>query len=196
MPRLYTPAFVLSHESQSLHLAGVEDVDQSSDWLFCSYSWTSDSARLVCMVTDGQGHVLEPTVVSLTKLVNKCCRCVHIVNLVCCLSADQKDSKLQCSYSAFKDLLLLCVEFIWSACQSWHFVFSCNGETSIEERNAWKKLLTTERINAINEQLVSHTVAGGMVGGRSCSTLLSVSVVSFDSTHGLRLLSSPGSCVS
>jgi hypothetical protein len=172
-PRLYTPAFVISHESQPLTMSGADSTELSADWLFCSYSWSSNCTKLVCLLTDGQGYVLEPTVISLTNV-------------------KEYDSRLHCSYSAFKDLLYFCVDFASSACQRWHFVFTCTGQPSNKDKDAWKKLLTTERVNSINEQLVSNGLVGQLMTSQSCSTVLSVSVVSLEPCDHLKVISTPG----
>jgi hypothetical protein len=154
-------------------MSGADSTELSADWLFCSYSWSSNCTKLVCLLTDGQGYVLEPTVISLTNV-------------------KEYDSRLHCSYSAFKDLLYFCVDFASSACQRWHFVFTCTGQPSNKDKDAWKKLLTTERVNSINEQLVSNGLVGQLMTSQSCSTVLSVSVVSLEPCDHLKVISTPG----
>ena len=166
-------------------------MELSADWLFCSYSWSSDCSKLVCLLTDGQGHVLEPTVISLTKLVSSMLDTLTLDDQFV-FSVNGCDSKLQCSYSAFRDMLSFCVDFISSACQGWHFVFTFTGQPSKEDKEAWNKLLTTERVNSINEQLVSSSLVGHLVTSQSCSTVLSASVVSLEPCHRLRVISTPG----
>lgn len=77
----------------------------------------------------------------------------------------------------------------------WHFVFTCIGDSAKEDKEAWKKLLTAERLHSINEQLASNSMAGNLVASRSYSTVLSAAVVSVDPSHSLRVISTQGSVV-
>eukprot|EP00118_Oscarella_pearsei_P014074 m.118515 g.118515 ORF g.118515 m.118515 type:complete len:2039 (+) comp37645_c0_seq3:48-6164(+) len=186
LPHVFSPAFVLEQPDNALmsepaiykNATGKnDDVDDAtnSNWLLCGYTWIEEGRLLVGVLTDGQGSILEPTVIAMPKC-----------------SEEKENSGHLPFLSVLKDLYSFCCDFVSHSRLEFHVVFSRLGPLSQAESQAWNQILNQKRLLAMNQKLADCGIAKQLPSTYKHATILSVSVVNLEFEEELQVLSVPG----